>query len=171
MTIAEVLTRKRWMRLAMPEDVEQSVALAKLLHPNSEHRQAVELEYLLNLLRNMQWERRPVKRRKRPERLSPSKEAKLSPEARQLALSEAGKRGTAVRNRADLDPEEKARRRAHCQSIASSGAQAQHASLSPGKRKEQSRRAAAASSRTANLEPSQRSEIARKAALARWGKR
>lgn len=71
-TIAEVLTRKRWMRLALPDDVRQCVELAKMLH-YTEHRQALELKYLLDCLRHECWDRKPTKRPKRPAQLRPSR--------------------------------------------------------------------------------------------------
>lgn len=74
MSIQEVLIKKRWMRLAMPEDVEQCIWLAIALHPNeTEHRQAIELEYLLNQLRKLQWDRTPSKPATRPKILRPSR--------------------------------------------------------------------------------------------------
>lgn len=77
MTIQEVLVKKRWMRLAMSEDVEQSIWLAIALHPNeTEHRQALELKYLLNYLRKYQWSRLPTKPPTRPKLLRPSKATK-----------------------------------------------------------------------------------------------
>ena len=74
MTIAGVLVRKRWMRLALPDDVAQCVELARLLH-RTEHRQALELDYLLRCLRYEVWDRAPRKRPRRPAQLRPSREA------------------------------------------------------------------------------------------------
>jgi hypothetical protein len=73
MTIAEIRVRRRWMWLALPDDAEQCVNLARLLHA-TEHRQALELKYLLDCLRHECWDRRPTKRPVRPAQLRPSKE-------------------------------------------------------------------------------------------------
>lgn len=71
MTIEEVLVRKRWMRLALPDDVQQCIALAKLMAPTP-HRQAVALDYLLRELRYEAWDKFPSKKAWRPQLLKPS---------------------------------------------------------------------------------------------------
>lgn len=77
MTIAGVLATKRWMRLAMPDDVSQSVELAKIME-TTEHRQAVLLDYLLRMLRHAQWDRHPSRCPAVPKLLRPSKQAKAT---------------------------------------------------------------------------------------------
>lgn len=73
MTIEEVLVRKRWMRLALPDDVQQCVALAKLT-ARTPHSQAVTLDYLLRQLRHEVWDRLITGAPSRPTGLRPSKQ-------------------------------------------------------------------------------------------------
>lgn len=69
-----VLAQKRWMRLAMPDDVASITETLPLLYPNAtEHQLAVALDYELRLLRWSQWNRSPGKKPKRPKILRPSK--------------------------------------------------------------------------------------------------
>lgn len=72
MTVEEVLVRKRWMRLALPDDVQQCVALARLM-AHTPHGQAVALDYLLRQLRHEVWDRYPSGSPSRPGGLRPSK--------------------------------------------------------------------------------------------------
>lgn len=73
MTISEVRRRRRWLWLAFPEDAEQSVSLAQLLH-QTEHRQAICLDYLLSCLRHECWDRVPTRRPAKPKQLRPSRD-------------------------------------------------------------------------------------------------
>lgn len=110
MTIEEVLLRKRWMRLALPDDVAQCVELAKLT-AHTPHSQAVMLDYLLRQLRHEIWDRYITGAPLRPSGLRKSKldkatgyransdrkraaRAKLDPERRrQIARMGAGAKG------------------------------------------------------------------------------
>jgi len=76
-TIEQVLARKRWMRLALPDDVEQCVALAQII-ARTPHSQAVALDYLLRQLRHEVWDRHISGAPSRPANLRPSKLAKAS---------------------------------------------------------------------------------------------
>jgi len=62
----------RWMRLAMPEDVAQEIALSALIGRTDAQRRAA-LRYRLRELRRTQWERRPCKGAATPAILRPSK--------------------------------------------------------------------------------------------------
>jgi hypothetical protein len=62
----------RWMVLAMPEDVDQIVALADLEYTTPGQRRAAR-NYYLRELRRTQWERRPCNPARRPASLRPSK--------------------------------------------------------------------------------------------------
>jgi hypothetical protein len=62
----------RWMALAMPEDVEQIVALARLEFRTPAQQQSAR-DYYLRELRRTQWERRPCKPATKPPCLRPSK--------------------------------------------------------------------------------------------------
>jgi hypothetical protein len=62
----------RWIRLAMPDDVAQEIALAALLGHTEAQRRAA-LQFRLRELRRTQWERRPCKPAHRPPALRPSK--------------------------------------------------------------------------------------------------
>jgi len=62
----------RWIRLAMPEDVEQEIALAALIG-RTEAQCRAALRYRLRELRRTQWERRPCKHATAPAALRPSK--------------------------------------------------------------------------------------------------
>lgn len=62
----------RWMQLAMPEDVEQEIALAGLMGRTEAQRRDA-LKFRLRELRRTQWERRPVKPAKRPPSIRPGK--------------------------------------------------------------------------------------------------
>jgi len=62
----------RWMVLAMPEDVEQIVALITVEYRTPAQRQ-VALLYYLRELRRTQWERGPRKPAVKPSLLRPSK--------------------------------------------------------------------------------------------------
>lgn len=77
MTLEKVTKRKRWMWLAFPDDAQQCLELAKLMH-RTEHRQAVELDYLLRCLRHECWDRQPSKRPTKPGLLRPSREARAT---------------------------------------------------------------------------------------------
>lgn len=67
----------RWIRLAMPDDVQQEIALAALLgRTEAQCRDA--LQYRLRELRRTQWERRPAKPARAPQALRPSKLAKIT---------------------------------------------------------------------------------------------
>ncbi len=98
MTIEEVMVQKRWMRLALPDDFAQCVALAKLM-AHTPHSQAVALDYLLRQLRWEVWDRLVRKAPARPDAIKPCRRktatgyrtdsqrkraarAKLSPELR-----------------------------------------------------------------------------------------
>lgn len=73
MRLADVLTRKRWYWLALPDDANQCLALARLMH-RTEHRQAVALDYLLRTLRHEVWDRQPTRRPRKPAQLRPSRD-------------------------------------------------------------------------------------------------
>lgn len=77
MTRREVLCRKRWMRLALPGDVQQLIALADLCE-TTEHRKAVLLDYLLRSLRHEVWDRVPTRAPRTPHILRPSKRARAT---------------------------------------------------------------------------------------------
>ena len=67
----------RWMRLAMPDDVAQEIALAGLMgHTEAQRRDA--LYFRLRELRRTQWERRPCKPAHVPGSLRPSKLANIT---------------------------------------------------------------------------------------------
>lgn len=66
----------RWMRLAMPDDAAQTVALAELLHPGHPAAQQAELRYLLRELGRTHWRRNLARPARRPECLRPSKLAR-----------------------------------------------------------------------------------------------
>jgi hypothetical protein len=67
----------RWIRLAMPEDVKQEIALAKLLGRTEAQRREA-LKFRLRELRRTQWERRPCKPAHQPAALRPSKLAEIT---------------------------------------------------------------------------------------------
>src|SRR5271157_4089068 len=62
----------RWIRLAMPEDVAQEIALAGLIGKTQAQRRDY-LRFSLRNLRRTQWERRPCKPAFWPASLRPSK--------------------------------------------------------------------------------------------------
>lgn len=70
--IAYGLLIPRWMRLAMPDDVTQEIALAALVGRTEAQRRDALL-YGLRNLRRTQWERRPCKPTRVPASLRPSK--------------------------------------------------------------------------------------------------
>lgn len=61
-----------WIRLAMPEDVAQEIALAALIGRTEAQRRDA-LRFRLRELRRTQWERRPCKPTHLPASLRPSK--------------------------------------------------------------------------------------------------
>lgn len=67
----------RWIRLAMPEDVAQEIALAALLGRTEAQRRDA-LRFRLRELRRTQWERRPYKPAHSPKSLRPSKLASVT---------------------------------------------------------------------------------------------
>jgi len=74
---AAALGIPRWMRLALPEDVRQEVALTFVEYPNltpTARRQLVR--YRLARLRHEVWDRRPTRPPKTPHGLRPSKLAR-----------------------------------------------------------------------------------------------
>jgi len=76
MTTAQAVAHgiPRWLVLAMPEDVDQVVALANLEYQTPAQRLAAR-DYYLRCLRRDQWDRRPRPPVKRPSSLRPSKYA------------------------------------------------------------------------------------------------
>jgi hypothetical protein len=64
----------RWLLLAMPEDVEQVVALADAEYQTPDQRRAAR-DYYLRELRRTQWDRAPRRPARRPASLRPSKRA------------------------------------------------------------------------------------------------
>jgi len=62
----------RWLRLAMPEDVEQELILASLVG-RTEAQKRDALRFRLRELRRTQWERTPRKPARSPSSLRPSK--------------------------------------------------------------------------------------------------
>ena len=66
----------RWIRLAMPEDVTQEIALAGLLGRTQAQRHDA-LQFRLRELRRLQWERKPCKPTYKPHSLRPSKLAQF----------------------------------------------------------------------------------------------
>ena len=67
----------RWMVLAMPEDVDQIIALSTLEYATPAQRRAAR-DWYLRELRRTQWERRPCKPAAKPSCLRPSKSAASS---------------------------------------------------------------------------------------------
>ena len=92
----------RWMVLAMPEDVDQIVALAMLEYATPAQRRAARNWYLREL-RRTQWERRPCKPAAKPSCLRPSKASsgyRTNPDAHKTARLKvnADKRRAIARN-------------------------------------------------------------------------
>lgn len=71
------LSVPRWIRLAMPEDVRQEIALAALVGRTDAQRRDALLFALRNL-RRTQWERQPCKPARAPQSLRPSKRARIT---------------------------------------------------------------------------------------------
>ena len=67
----------KWIRLAMPDDVAQEIALAGLIGRTEAQRRDA-LRFALRNLRRTQWERRPCKPAKTPASLRPSKIARIT---------------------------------------------------------------------------------------------
>lgn len=76
-TVAEVAARKRWLRLALPDDFAQCRRIAEWVE-TTEHRRAVLFEFLLAELRHQCWDRRPTRAPKKPHLLRPSKQRRAS---------------------------------------------------------------------------------------------
>jgi len=77
----------RWMVLAMPEDVDQIVALVRIEYRTPAQQRAAMMYYLREL-RRTQWDRRPSRRARKPACLRPSKRAsgyRRDPEAHKNA--------------------------------------------------------------------------------------
>jgi len=94
-TIEQVLTAKRWMRLAMPDDLAQTVELARL-DAGPEASPAIQVESLLyhmRLLRREIWDRKPTKAVKRPHSLRPSKRERRTGYRRNKQQSEGADNG------------------------------------------------------------------------------
>ncbi len=109
MTIEQVMVQKRWLRLALPDDFTQCVALAKII-AHTPHSQAVALDYLLRQLRWEVWDRLIRKAPAKPDAIKPCRSktatgyrtdskrkraarAKLPPELR----SDIARKGAAAR--------------------------------------------------------------------------
>ena len=76
MTTAEAtsLNIPRWMVLAMPDDVDQIVAVSKLVYHTPVQQRAAR-DYWLRELRRTQWDRAPRRPSNKPPCLRPSKVA------------------------------------------------------------------------------------------------
>lgn len=77
MMIAFGLYIPPWIRLAMPEDVAQEIALAALMGRTTVQRRHA-LQYRLRELRRVQWDRVPRKPTAMPPSLRPSRIARIT---------------------------------------------------------------------------------------------
>ena len=83
-----------WIRLAMPDDVSQEIALAGLLG-RTEGQRREALRFRLRELRRTQWERFPRKRTRVPHGLRPSKIARITGYRTDSAAHSKARKGAA----------------------------------------------------------------------------